>query len=323
MSDYNNNQEDNQEQEQSEENNAQNGNNGQELERLMSLLLLMLKVAGLKLIAIFLIVCSIFLLAGAVVTGSYFLTATASQENKKNEEEAKKKNSNKSNNSSYEIGKISFNNKNEIVINNQKFWVPLIAPENKNIFYALATIRFAEANRPDSTYSPNDFLSCGNYQQMTDELIGLNGKSTTAKTVMGDSYNSILLSNSVDIKRWSFKGYSNIQDGEIEFSPIYRGGVFVGYARYVAGMTEICKQLTEVHLKTGLFDRIAITRLQEQGRIDYISNYDLNVNNLDNFVTYMCRSQGPVDCGSAWNGRAKEALRSAINNNLYESVKNK
>jgi hypothetical protein len=281
---------------------------------------LALKVLGIKIVAIVLLVCAIFVIAGVCVTGGYYITAYSAE--LQNKEDQKKQNSTSNNsNFNYQEGKITFNNKNEVTINGIKFYTPIAIPENKNQFYALMTIRFAEAYRPDSTYTPNDFLSCGSYQQMTNELIGTNPKALTAISVLKDEYKSIISDNSVDILRWATKGYGNIQDGEIIFEPIYRNGVFVGWARTVPGMTAICKKLVDNHLKTGLFDRIALTRLSTQGRLNYINNYDLNPNNVDDFVRKMCNSQGPVDCGSSWNVRAKNALISALNSNLYESVK--
>jgi hypothetical protein len=282
----------------------------------LSLFTLTLQVLGIKTIAIILLVMIIFTMAGVAVTGGYYITAYSIEQQEKED-----KNKQKLVSETIQEGKITINNKNEIRINGVTFYTPIAIPENKNQFYALMTIRFAEAFRPDSVFTPNDFLSCGTYQQMTNELLGSGAKAKIAQNILKEEYKNILLDNSIDILRWSTKGYGNIQDGEIIFEPIKRNGNFVGWARTVSGMIPICKQLVENHLRTGLFDRIALARLQEQGRIDYINSYDLNANNVDEFVKTMCRSQGPVDCGSSWNIRAKNALISALNSNLYESVK--
>jgi hypothetical protein len=265
-------------------------------------------IGGILLIVIIIIVCAVAVVAG--------MSAIAI-ETKKKAEETK----NTTNNYAVDFSGLKANNKNTITLNGITFYIPIAKPKEKNVFYALSAIRFAEARRPDSVYQPNDFLSCGNYQQLINELLGNSGKAQVAKDTLKEKYQTILEVNKTDIERWYYKGINNIMDGEIEYRPIYTNDGFVGYARTVPdGIILICKALTEIHLETGLFDKIAIIRLKERGVYDYVINYDLRADNLNNFVYTLCKSQGAADCGYNWNIRALGGLREALNNNLYESV---
>lgn len=210
---------------------------------------------------------------------------------------------------------------NGSISNNKTSKLPIFKPSSRNLFYALVAIRGAEANRPDSVYYPNDFTSCGNYQQLMGELIGNNPKANKAKQVLGSEYDNILGgSNSEKIKRWEYQGYNKIS-GELIFEALYRGGRFVGWARTIPREgTLICKQLVENHLKTGLFDQIALTRLESMGLIKFIESYDLNVNNTYNFTLALCKSQGPVSCLD-WVERSQYILRQYLVTNTYENLK--
>ena len=200
--------------------------------------------------------------------------------------------------------------------------LPIFRPNNRNLFYALVTIRGAEANRPDSVYYPNDFTSCGNYQQLMGELIGNNPKASKAKEVLGNNYNIIFSNeNSAKIQLYEYQGYNNIR-GNLMFEPIYRGGGFVGWARTIPNDgVEICRLLVENHLATGLFDQIALTRLESMGLFNYLTSYDLNVNNTYNFALALCKSQGPVSCLD-WVERSQYVLKSYLVNNTYENLTN-
>lgn len=206
------------------------------------------------------------------------------------------------------------------ITNNQSSKLPIFKPKSRNLFYALVAIRGAEANRPDSVYFPNDFTSCGNYQQLMGELIGSNQKANKAKDVLGSEYDNILGgSNAIDIQRWEYQGYNNIQ-GELDFEPIYRATGFVGWARTIPlkGMF-ICKSLVDNHLKTGLFDQIALTRLDSMGLIGYLESYNLNITNTYDFALTLCKSQGPVSCID-WVERSQFILRQYLATNTYENI---
>jgi hypothetical protein len=192
-------------------------------------------------------------------------------------------------------------------INGRMVHMPLIDIENTNRISALVTIRSAETGRPDSVYAPNDRDSCGAYQQRVIELYGNNSKAQVTKDILGDEYDKILSSERlVNIKRWNDKAYRVIQDGELYFAPIV-GGWYVNYGNE---MTKICKDLTDNHMKTGLFDHIALARFQERGILDYIDNYDLS-GSVTDFAYAICNSQAPADCGH-WVRNALPGLRAYL-----------
>jgi hypothetical protein len=224
-----------------------------------------------------------------------------------------------SNSSPLLLPEIVKNSNTTITFNNKVYYLPVIRPDNKNLFYALLGIRFAESFRPENTYQPNDRDSCGQYQQRVSELYNGGLKTNIAKQILGSKFDTIFTSQRItDVNRWNYKTANIIQDGEIKFIPI--AGGYVAY--YPVEMTLICKDLVENHLETGLFDLIAIERLKERNIYDYLINYDLRPDNAIDFTYALCRSQAPASCNH-WVMNSLPSLRLAISDNLFDSLQKK
>ena len=222
-------------------------------------------------------------------------------------------------NSNLPVIEINKNNNLTVVYQNKTYYLPVIKPENKNLFYALLGIRFAESHRPENTYQPNDRDSCGQYQQRVSELYNGGLKTDIARQILGNKFNSIFTSQRIaDVNRWNYKASNVVNDGEIKLIPV--AGGYVAY--YPQGMESICKDLVENHLETGLFDLIALERFKERGIYDYLLSYDLQADNAYNFSYQLCRSQAPASCDH-WVANSLPSLRIALQSNLYDSLAKK
>lgn len=70
-------------------------------------------------------------------------------------------------------------------------------------------------------------------------------------------------------------------------------------------ITTSCLALTNIHLRTGLFDYIALERLKNEpaGK----QALEVGYSNIDNFLNLLCQSQRPVNC-TTWTTRSKDLL---------------
>lgn len=75
----------------------------------------------------------------------------------------------------------------------------------------------------------------------------------------------------------------------------------------------LCAQLTDIHLRSGLFDKIAIARLEQEAATKDLLDQPLTEDKEPAFVMAGCLSQRPVEvsqsnCG-AWGARAMQVLK--------------
>jgi murein DD-endopeptidase MepM/ murein hydrolase activator NlpD len=75
--------------------------------------------------------------------------------------------------------------------------------------------------------------------------------------------------------------------------------------------TALCYNLTQIHLKSGLFDIIALERLKREPATNKWLSKEIKKDNLDSLLSDLCSSQRPVNC-NVWIARSKEIMSKYI-----------
>jgi hypothetical protein len=185
--------------------------------------------------------------------------------------------------------------------------LPVYIPNNKQMFYALIAMRVPEfgvrpLNSPDGERD-----SCGTYQQRVGEYMpGTNNQKTKiAREVLGSEYDRIFTPERV--------AFVNANNAAAAGKP---------YAiTYPSMMREICQDLANNHVKTGLFDKIQIVRFAERGLKTIIENYPLGDGTVQMglFIGMLCASHAPLRC-SSWEATALVPLKTWYREGVFDKL---